>query len=290
MADQPARVDDADGLFDLPVAEFVAARDDLARRLKDDGHGSEASHVKALRRPTLAAWAVNQVVRRDPNTWEAVTTAGEAARRAQRRALSGVADSGLREAGASRRRAIEAALSAAVDHLDAVGARPEGHLDDVAATLEAATGDAGVAEQVGAGMLSGPVAAPDGMAGLAALMSVPAGDGVEVDGDDGEGDDPVAEQRRAAIREVEGARARADTQARAARQARTTATELAAQATRAQEHARAARETAERADDEADAASRRATEGEQAAETAESAAAEAEQAAVAAREALDDLA
>ena len=55
-----------DDLFALPPAEFIAARDALAKRLKADGDATRAAEVKALRRPSVAAWAVNQVARRKP--------------------------------------------------------------------------------------------------------------------------------------------------------------------------------------------------------------------------------
>src|SRR4029453_8023393 len=47
-----------DELFDLAPEEFVAARDELARRLKRGGEAEAAASVKALRRPPLPPWAV----------------------------------------------------------------------------------------------------------------------------------------------------------------------------------------------------------------------------------------
>src|SRR4029453_1473662 len=52
-----------DELFGLPPEEFVAARDDLARRLKREGDAKAAARIKALRRPPLSAWAVNRLAR-----------------------------------------------------------------------------------------------------------------------------------------------------------------------------------------------------------------------------------
>ena len=40
--------DDVDALFQLPLAEFIGARNELAARLKKSGHGEEAVRVKAL--------------------------------------------------------------------------------------------------------------------------------------------------------------------------------------------------------------------------------------------------
>ena len=49
-----------DELYSLPLEEFTAARNELAKRLE----GSDARDVKALKKPSLAAWTVNQLARR----------------------------------------------------------------------------------------------------------------------------------------------------------------------------------------------------------------------------------
>jgi len=53
-----------DELFEAPLDEFTRRRDDLAARLRDEGLTSEANEVKKLRRPTVVAWAVNQLARK----------------------------------------------------------------------------------------------------------------------------------------------------------------------------------------------------------------------------------
>jgi hypothetical protein len=53
--------DDVDALFKLPLAEFTGARNDLAARLKRDGRSNDANLVKALTKPSISAWAVNQL-------------------------------------------------------------------------------------------------------------------------------------------------------------------------------------------------------------------------------------
>jgi hypothetical protein len=55
---------DVDALFSLPLAEFTGARNALAARLKKSGRGDEkeeAARVKALAKPSISAWAVNQL-------------------------------------------------------------------------------------------------------------------------------------------------------------------------------------------------------------------------------------
>jgi len=53
--------DDVDALFSLPLAEFTGARNALAAQLKKSGRGDEAARVKALAKPSISAWAVNQL-------------------------------------------------------------------------------------------------------------------------------------------------------------------------------------------------------------------------------------
>lgn len=290
MAEDSPAVDAAEQLFDLPAADFVAARDDLVRRLKAGGDREEADRVKAMRRPTLAAWAVNQVVRQHPDHYVELVDAGAVLQRAMRKAMSGVADSGIREATATRRGMVEALTDRAAAILADSGARPDSHLDDVAATFEAASAAPGAAEQVAEACLSAPLAVPaDFGAGMVPLAvsetKAAAGE------DDDEGIDPeVVEQRRAAMRTLEAANSRAEKSAAAARDARNEAAAVAERATRARTAATEARRAAEQAEAEAaelDAGAQRAElHAEEAATTAERDAEAAEEA----RAALADLA
>lgn len=50
-----------DRLFRLPLADFVEARDALVLTLKKAGDKAGAARVKMLRRPSVAAWALNQL-------------------------------------------------------------------------------------------------------------------------------------------------------------------------------------------------------------------------------------
>ena len=52
-----------DDLYGLPLDRFVAERGALAKALRADGRRDEASRVAALRKPSVAAWAVNQLAR-----------------------------------------------------------------------------------------------------------------------------------------------------------------------------------------------------------------------------------
>ncbi|WP_438017029.1 hypothetical protein WMF18_40580 [Sorangium sp. So ce315] len=76
--------EEVDDLYSKPLGDFTRARDALAKRLRQAGDKAAAERVKALRRPTAAAWALNQLARRYPQRMEALLDAGERLREAQR--------------------------------------------------------------------------------------------------------------------------------------------------------------------------------------------------------------
>ena len=139
--------DDADRLYGLALHEFVPERDALAKALRADGRREEAEAVRALRKPTTAAWAVNQVVRTQRKGVRELLAAGDALRRAQAALLRGKgkgrgrADK-LRQATDRERAAIDALVEAARGLLDRDGHElSAATLDRVADTLRAAALD-----------------------------------------------------------------------------------------------------------------------------------------------------
>ena len=132
---------------------FIAARDALAERLRDEGRDAEAARVKKLRRPTVAAWAVDRLADAAPETVGALLDAGAELARAQRATLSGRDPHALREA-TSRRRDLVAELSQlAADALREADRSPEPHLEDIRGTLEAASVDEEIGERLRTGTL-----------------------------------------------------------------------------------------------------------------------------------------
>ncbi len=80
-----------DDLFKLPLAEFTAARNALASSLKEAGRADEAAAVKALSKPPLSAWAVNQLYWHHRKPFDQMMAAGERLRKAQTSQLAGKA-------------------------------------------------------------------------------------------------------------------------------------------------------------------------------------------------------
>jgi hypothetical protein len=88
----PHDLDDRLGeLFAVAPDQFVTKRNALAADLKRAGRAADSARVKGLTRPTLPAWAVNQVYWHAREDYERLTVAGDRMRELQRRALSGAA-------------------------------------------------------------------------------------------------------------------------------------------------------------------------------------------------------
>jgi hypothetical protein len=68
-------------LYGLPAGQFVAARNQLAKAVRDRGDEPTVAAIVALRKPTVAAWLANQLVRADPDGIHALTELGEQLRR-----------------------------------------------------------------------------------------------------------------------------------------------------------------------------------------------------------------
>src|ERR671924_1644677 len=92
-----------DSLFGMPPDRFIPERDALAKRLRATGDREAADRVKGLRKPTVPAWALNQLARQDPRGVSDVVELGARLRDAQRRAISGGDAGPLREASEARR-------------------------------------------------------------------------------------------------------------------------------------------------------------------------------------------
>jgi hypothetical protein len=146
---------DVDRLYGLPVAGFVAARDELARTLREQGDRERAKEVKALPKPTIAAWAVNQLARREKMNLRSLLSAGERLRAAQQELLERGSPESLEQARQDERKAIGALTEAARRFLAEAGEKSsQSTLDRVDETLHAAALDPEFAERVREGRLT----------------------------------------------------------------------------------------------------------------------------------------
>ena len=95
-----------DRLFQLPLEEFTAARNALAKTA-----GKEGAAIKQLSKPPVAAWAVNQLFWSRREDYDTLVGAAEEMRRTNRAVIEGKRGD-LRAAGREHERALDAALKA----------------------------------------------------------------------------------------------------------------------------------------------------------------------------------
>ena len=116
-----------DALYALPLERFTPERDALAKELAADGDRAGAARVKALRKPVVAAWAVNALAREDPDGVKALIELGDTLRSAHRRAVSGGDVEPFRAATEERRQLVNELMRKAGSDPRAGGRR---HLGD----------------------------------------------------------------------------------------------------------------------------------------------------------------
>jgi hypothetical protein len=251
---------DVDELYGLPLEEFTAARNALAKEVGRQGDKAGAAEIKRLPKPSKTAWALNQLARRDAAAVEELLESGERLRAAQQQALEGDA-SRLREATRAEQDQVNRLVDAALAILGADGGAAE---ERIRRTLRAAANDPDVGELLRRGRLVADVETSgfglDAFFDLA-LADRPVRRPAERPGS-GEGKGKDEDQ------EAERARAEAERQAEARRAAR--------EAERLQKVAHRAHERASRMIEEAEAAERRAREARRAADQAVAAAEEAQ--------------
>jgi hypothetical protein len=110
-----------DALYAGPFDGFITARKALATKLKREGHADQSAAVARLAKPSLAAWALNQVYWQARDEWTRLVTMGDRLRAIQQRMLTGrQADS--RDASRQRQDAIRAVVDRAMAIL-----REQGH-------------------------------------------------------------------------------------------------------------------------------------------------------------------
>ncbi|MFJ8648844.1 hypothetical protein ACIRNI_22315 [Streptomyces sp. NPDC093546] len=154
----------ADELYGLRPDRFTAARNARAVEARRAGDPALADRIGALRKPTLAAWTSNLLVRERREETRSLVALGEALRRAHHE-LDGER---LRDLG-HRRHLVVRALAREAGQLAAQAGQPVGEdvLREVEATLNAALTDPEAAEEWAAGRLVRPLSAPVGFTAAA---------------------------------------------------------------------------------------------------------------------------
>ena len=139
----------AEDLYALVPEEFTAARNARAKEVKTDDRELGA-RIGELRKPSPAAWIVNQLVRDQADAIDALLDLGAELREAQ----AGGDGKALTSIGSERRKMVSGLLNQATQLADAADRSPSrAVLDEVEQTLIAATVDEAAGEALRTGRL-----------------------------------------------------------------------------------------------------------------------------------------
>jgi hypothetical protein len=152
--------DDVDALFRLPLSEFTGARNALASQLKKTGRGDDAARVKALTKPSVSAWAVNQLYWNHREAFDQLIASGERFHKAQTSRSAGkVAD--IRQALDERRESLTQLSNLAATLLRDAGHNPAPDtIHRITTTLEGISAYAARSDAPRAGRLTEDVDPP----------------------------------------------------------------------------------------------------------------------------------
>jgi hypothetical protein len=150
---KPVQDEEVANLYGLPLEDFIAERDALAKRLRGEGSREDAERVRKLKKPSRSAWAINQGVRADSKAAQRLIEAAEHLEGAQRKALSGKASAPLRDAMAAQQHAIEGMVDAV---RTGVGSQrlSTAAVDRARETLRATAGDRELQAELAAGRIT----------------------------------------------------------------------------------------------------------------------------------------
>lgn len=107
--------DQIDALYQLPPGEFTAARNVLAK-----ARGAAGAQVKALEKPSLPAWGVNQVYWKDRAAFDALLAAAITMRQAHVQVISG-RNADVAGAESAHAAAVKVAVQSAKRSIEAAG-------------------------------------------------------------------------------------------------------------------------------------------------------------------------
>ncbi len=159
--------DEVDELYAASLDEFTSLRNDLAERTGD-------LELKLLKKPSVPAWAVNQLARRREVDLRRLLRAGEALEAGQKDAVLGGGQRAFERARADERDAVRRLRAAAAELLLAAGhPASDQTLERVVKTLHAGAATDEGRRALREGRLSEELE-PQGFDALAALAGLPA--------------------------------------------------------------------------------------------------------------------
>jgi hypothetical protein len=257
---------DVEELYGLPLERFVPERNALARELRAAVRRDEAAAVAALRKPSVAARAVNRLAREHRGELLELFTAGDTLSEVQSSVLAGRADArALTEAAERERAAVSALVGAARALLTAEGlAVSASVLERVGETLHAAALDDEAREPVDQGRLERELRHVGLGMGAGADVAVPAKRKPAATGRRGNARDEAEARKEAEAKD----RAQAERRAEAHKEAKTAEADARREADRAATAVDAAERKRARAAEALEGAEEALTAARQAARTA----------------------
>jgi hypothetical protein len=161
-------------LYAADLDDFIRQRDAEAKRLRASGDKAAADEVKALRKPTVSAWAVNRLAHTKRKDVDALLDAGHRLKDAQRTLLGGGDAAAFQSARKAQAAAIDRLAAAAQELLaEERGTVTDALVDRVRGTLQTAS----VSEEGRALLASGRLVsdlAPTGFEALGDVGDLPA--------------------------------------------------------------------------------------------------------------------
>jgi hypothetical protein len=166
----------AEELYSLPPGDFTATRNQWAKQTRSEGDAELAKRVTELRKPSVAAWVVNMMMRHQGDQMGQVLELGASLRQAQ----SDLDGDALRELTRQRRQLTTAVTRQGRTLAGELGQKvTESVADQVQDTLHAAMVDEDAAAAVRSGLLVSALAATGvGSADVVDAVAVPAAIGM----------------------------------------------------------------------------------------------------------------
>jgi hypothetical protein len=163
-------LDDAlDALYAASPEDFVSERKRLAKELTSEGHSAEAAELGKVRKPTIAAWALNRLTRDHRRDVDLLLDSGHRLRTAQAGVLRGDARETFEQAQRTERETIARLVGEAEQLLSARGGASAAVLEQIRTSLHSAAVSEGGRELLAAGRFAEPLTLEgfEAVAGLA---------------------------------------------------------------------------------------------------------------------------
>jgi hypothetical protein len=233
-----------DELYGVDPEDFVAERKRLARELKDAGDSAAADAVAKTRKPTVAAWALNQLARKQRRDVDLLLDAGHRLRQAQEGVVGGADRAAFEQAQKTEREALRRLTQQASELLGGASSQA---LSQIGSTLRTAAVSEEGRELLARGRFTTPLES-EGFDVFGSLPTSPARSKKTT---------PAAETRKTA-EELKQAKARVRELEQQVREAEREAARLESEWQKAERAAESARDAVAQAAQELEEAQRRA--------------------------------